>query len=359
MKSWFGTFHESRSAEPIEVTVLVSDKKLTIGFRGQENEVITRTWLLSELEAVFDFSQQATSISPRHEKGQQLLVAGKDAAVFIQEVKNEKARPWHQQRKTREIFRYLALFFITIAIFVGLYLLAVPWLSEKMADKVSVETEEQLGEAIYSGLKPSLSVDTQASRLTNDFFRELRISSAYSIRISVVNSSELNAFALPGGRIVVYSALLQKIKTYPELAALLSHEFTHVNDRHSTRSIFRRLGSRVFLGLLLGKIGSVTAVMVDQADNLKSLTYSRKLEKEADLNGLDLLKERKIDPEGFAILFTQLKQGASASGMPEFLESHPDIDNRIAYIREAAKGSVVEENLALKNIFDNIKQSKP
>ncbi len=126
-----------------------------------------------------------------------------------------------------------------------------------------------------------------------------------TIRITVVNDNTVNAFALPGGRIVVYSALLKEIGSYPELAALLSHEFTHVNNRHSTKSIFRNLGSKVFLGLLFGKFGSVTAVLVDHADNLKSLKYSRKLEKEADIEGLAIIgKERDRSEWLYRFIYT-------------------------------------------------------
>ena len=156
---------------------------------------------------------------------------------------------------------------------------------------------------------------------------------------------------------MVYRALLEKMKSYPELAALLAHEFTHVNNRHTTKSIFRQLGSRIFLGLLFGKIGSVTSVLVDHADNLKSLKYSRKLEKEADMDGLSLLQERHIDPNGFVTLFQHLKESGPGSSMPEFLGSHPDIEKRIAYIQEASKGATFEENEQLKSIFEKLKQT--
>jgi predicted Zn-dependent protease len=192
--------------------------------------------------------------------------------------------------------------------------------------------------------------------VVNDFFTALKIPTAYNVRISVVNDNVVNAFALPGGRIVVYSALLKQISSYPELAALLSHEFTHVNNKHSTKSIFRRLGSKVFLGLLFGRFGNVTSVLVNHADDLKSLKYSRKLEKEADTDGLNILAERKIDPKGFSDLFEHLKAAAPLNSMPEFLASHPDVDKRISYIQELAKGATVVENEQLKAIFDKLKK---
>jgi predicted Zn-dependent protease len=147
---------------------------------------------------------------------------------------------------------------------------------------------------------------------------------------------------------------LDKIETYPELAALLSHEFTHINNKHSTKSIFRRLGSKVFIGLLFGRFGTVTNVLVNHADNLKNLKYSRSLEKEADMNGLALLMKRKIDPAGFSRLFNHLKE-AGGTVLPEVLASHPDTDKRIKYISEASKQAAVEENEFLKTIFDKLK----
>lgn len=95
--------------------------------------------------------------------------------------------------------------------------------------------------------------------------------------------------------------------------------------------------------------------MIDQADKFKSLKYSRRLEKEADIEGLAILKERKIDPEGFVTLFKHLKDSAYASALPEFLGSHPDIDNRVDYIRAASMNAIVEENARLKTIFEKLK----
>ena len=109
------------------------------------------------------------------------------------------------------------------------------------------------------------------------------------------------------------------------------------------------------MSLLLGRIGAVTSVLVDQADHLKSLDYSRSLEKEADINGLTLLKERQIDPDGYIRLFESLNSATEGESLPEFLKSHPDIKNRISYIQAAAVGATVNENKTLEEIFEKLK----
>jgi len=354
MKSYFGSYHISPGAEPLDSTVLVFDKNLNIGFRNPDGSNAMVNWLLKDVTAGFDFPTQQTKLRNTKLPGE-LLISGNDAANFIKAMQAEAQKPWHKKSGGREWLRNGFLFLIILGVLFLLYLLIVPWLSQQLASRVSVKTEKQLGDAVYQAMGLKAQEDSAKTVVLNEFFTALDVPTAYPINISVVNDDVVNAFALPGGRIVVYSALLKEITSYPELAALLSHEFTHVNNKHSTKSIFRRLGSKVFLGLLFGRFGTVTSVLVDHADNLKSLKYSRSLEKEADMDGLKILTKRGIDPGGFTDLFQHLKAAAPSSALPEFLVSHPDVDKRIAYVQEAAAGSAVKEDAELKAIFEKLK----
>lgn len=356
MKSFFGTYNTSHGAEQKESTVLMFDKNLSIGYRNEDGSNAMESWQIKDLEADFSLATNQSIISNTKKTGAKLVVEGKDAAAFIKEIQTENAKAWHKKSSGKEWIRNSLLFLGILAVLFLLYLLIVPWLSEKMASRVSPKTEKQLGDAVYNALGLPGQEDTAKSFILNEFFQQMDVPSVYTITITVVNNNTVNAFALPGGRIVVYSALLKEITSYPELAALLSHEFTHINNKHSTKSIFRRLGSKVFLGLLFGRFGTVTSVIVDHADNLKSLKYSRKLEKEADIDGLSILAKRGIDPKGFTDLFTHLKMSAPSDGLPEILGSHPDVDKRISYLEEASKEVVVKEDLQLKAIFEKLKQ---
>lgn len=354
MKSYFASYYPSSSVQPVEATVLVFDKNLSIGFRHADGSNAMLSWQLRDVETTFDFGRQSSRLKNKKLPGE-IWIEGNDAYQFIKGIEAEQQKPWHKKRSGKDWIRNSILFTGIIGVLVLLYFLIVPWLSEKLASKVSVKTEQQLGDAVYNAMGLTSLEDKEASLVLNDFFSAMEVPTAYNIRITVVKDNTVNAFALPGGRIVVYSALLKEVDSYPELAALLSHEFTHVNNKHSTKSIFRRLGSKVFIGLLLGNFGSVTSVVVDHADDLKSLKYSRRLEKEADTDGLEILIQRKIDPKGFTDLFKHLKAAAPSNTLPEFLVSHPDVDKRINYITEAGKGAAVEENEQLKAIFEKIK----
>ncbi|MBK9379977.1 MAG: M48 family metallopeptidase [Chitinophagaceae bacterium] len=355
MKSYFGSYFISPAAEPVESSVLVFDKKMSIGFRNPDGSNGIVHWPLNDVVVSYELSTQRTKVRNTR-LGSELYMEGKEAAAFIKEMQDDLQRPWHKKNNSKDWGRNLLLLSGFLGGLVLLYFLIVPWLAEKMASTVSVKTERQLGDAVYDAMGLSAAEDTAASFLLNEFFATMEVPSAYSVRITVVNDNVVNAFAVPGGRIVVYSALLKQIQSYPELAALLSHEFTHVNSKHSTKSIFRRLGSKVFIGLLFGSFGSVTSVLIDHADDLKSLTYSRKLEKEADTEGLAILLQRKIDPKGFEDLFHHLKEAAPSSALPEFLGSHPDVEKRISYIKESSKNATIVVDQRLQSIFEKIKQ---
>lgn len=355
MKSYFGSYYPSPGAEPVESTVLVFDKTLNIGFRNPDGTNAMISWQLKDVESTFDFPSQQTRFRHNRTQGAELRIKGNEAASFLKEMQTEQQKPWHKKSGGKEWIRNGLLLLGVLGVLFLLYLLIVPWLSQKMASTVSIKTEKQLGDAVYDAMGLSGQEDGAKTLLLNDFFSALDVPTSYDIRISVVNDNTVNAFALPGGRIVVYIGLLKEVRSYEELAALLGHEFSHVNNKHSTKSIFRKLGSKVFLGLLFGRFGSVTSVLVDHADNIKSLKYSRRLEKEADMDGLAILTKREIDPQGFIDLFTHLKEAAPQSSLPEFLGSHPDVDKRIEYIRERSAGVTIKENLQLKAIFEQLK----
>ncbi len=353
MKSYFGVFHQA-SDPPADCTVLVFDKNMSIGYTNPESVNTTINWLIRDVECQYELSSQTSRFRNNRMPGE-LHVHGKDASDHYLWLLAEQKKPWYQKSSGKEWIRNGLLLIGILSFLFLLYLLIVPWLSEKMASKVSARTEQRLGDAVYDAMGMHASEDTAASKLVNEFFQSMDIPTVYDIRIAVVNEQVVNAFALPGGRIVLYKPLLQKMDSYPELAALLCHEFMHVNNKHATKRIFRSLGSRVFLGLLFGKFGAVSSVLVRQADHIKSLTYSRSLEKEADVEGLRILLQRKIDPGGFTRLFRHLEESAEGMQMPEFLASHPDLEKRILYIRAASAGAVMEENKVLQSIYEQLK----
>lgn len=356
MKTYTGQFYASFFAPPSEATILISDTEISIGYRNPANLPERIDWKIKAIEGAYLPAEQTSRFLEPRSKAE-VRIPGRDAYEYWEELVNEANRPWHQRKKTGNLQRTFAILGSLLLAGLLTYFLLLPWLAEQMAEVVSRKTERQLGDSVYASMALSQTEDTVKTRLLNEFFSAMQVNTKYTVRIAVVEDETVNAFALPGGRIVVYTGLLESMTSYPELAALLSHEFTHVEERHATRSIFRRLGSDVFIGVLFGNMSSVGGVLAGQANEIRSLSYSRSLEKEADLKGLSLLTARKIDPKGFDDLFKHLEEAAPAGQeIPEMISSHPDTQNRVAYIQEAAKGAVVAEHPALNSIFEKIKQ---
>lgn len=270
-------------------------------------------------------------------------------------------RSWLRKTFGSGASTFLKVLLSILVILVSFYIWGIPFLAERLARRVPISYEEKMGEGMMSALSSGYTIDDKRTLLLNDFFSEMHIETPYHVHITVVKEEVANAFAVPGGNIVVYDHLLNGMESYEELAALLAHEFTHIQNRHTTRSLFRSLGSTLFLSLLMGDMGGVMNQVVLEADQVKTLGYSRKLEKEADLQGLKLLSDRKIDGQGFVKLFELLEQEVKKSGeeIPaEWISSHPDLQNRINYIKAdpSFNKNGMEKNETLEELFKRLKE---
>ena len=358
MKSFFVDLITSIEAPVQSATILVSDNNLiSVGLTDADGRAKTLRWHTSTVDVSYDEIEKKSILIHRRTK-YTLTAPGPGLFDAITALKTSLYQPWYKGEKARSW--KLPLLILAGLIFGGvmMYWVIVPFSADQLSKTVSIDTEKTIGDEVYNSMALKRHEDTLTSWLVNRFFDSMHIATKYKIRITVVDQDETNAFALPGGRIVVYTGLLYELKTYPELAALLSHEFTHIQKRHATRMIFRKLGSKAILALTLGKVGEIASVLADNIDDLKSLDYSRELEKEADLEGLSILTKRKIDPKGFEELFTKLKDLGPDETLPEFLGTHPDLDHRIEYIRKAAVGAKVEPNESLEELFKQIKYTE-
>jgi len=182
---------------------------------------------------------------------------------------------------------------------------------------------------------PDIRVQTLrrvARRLLNTFQDK---ESPWEYSFDVVESKELNAFALPGGPVFFYTGLLDKMKTEDELAGVLAHELTHVRKEHwayAYRDSFKR-DLILNLALILGKVNTNTARVAGLATELAfDLPFSRKHETEADNGGFDMMTAAGYNPIGMVQVFETLKKETKGGG-PEWASTHPDDGRRIKNIQ--------------------------
>ena len=243
------------------------------------------------------------------------------------------------------------------------YFFVLPPLAEFLASKMPIGMEIQLGDKMYDQVMQSYNINQRLTKEANEYWRAMHVSSPYIVNITVVNNSEPNAFALPGGQIIVYDGIIREMNDYDELAGLLAHEYSHVRLHHSTRMMSRNLAGYLFISLLLKDASGTLAVLVTNANSLKELSYSRGLEHQADEGGYDMLQSVHINPDGMLKLFKTLNSYQSKIGLsvPKFISTHPLTEERISYISDRLKKdktSYSGEQKALKKIWQEMKSDE-
>jgi predicted Zn-dependent protease len=150
--------------------------------------------------------------------------------------------------------------------------------------------------------------------------------------VYVVESDMVNAIAAPGGHIVVYRGLMKRTRSPEELAAVLSHEVTHVLERHGTRAMMRSL---TFWALVSFLAGDVNGTIVSLVGAIEEMRFSREQEERADRGAMALLERLRVEPRAMVEVYRTLeKAGGEMPKLARYLSTHPPIENRIAVIRE-------------------------
>ena len=153
----------------------------------------------------------------------------------------------------------------------------------------------------------------------------------------VLNSDQINAFAVPGGYIYITRGLLFRMSNEAQLAGVLAHESGHVAKRHTAKQMGRARTTQVgtaVVGLVGGIFGYGWAGDVTSAvASISNLSYGRDQEREADMEGLHYMTQAGYNPQGLVQLM-QLLESAGGKGGPEFLSTHPNPGNRIEYLTE-------------------------
>jgi len=199
-------------------------------------------------------------------------------------------------------------------------------LVEVAVSRIPVEWEQKLGESAYRDflshqetMKEGLAV-TALREMTKRLTDQIP-DNPYKFDVTVVKSDVVNAFALPGGYVVVFTGLMKKAESGEEVAGVLSHELNHVLQRHGLERIMKSLGLLTVAAIVFGNQQGLVGMMKQLGIELLTFKFSREQETEADLTGLQLLQRAKIDPSGMITFFERLSE--KDQGRMEWLSTHP------------------------------------
>lgn len=248
--------------------------------------------------------------------------------------------------------RFLLQFGLSLLLFGGLWfgLSQINWMGLFGLDTLSQKTEEKLEELLWDAIQESeeLCTDPEANEALQSMWQQICEGNGLehgSVQVHLVEDSEINAFALPGGHILIHSALVQHLESPEELAGVLGHEVAHVQLNH----ISKKLAKEVGISLLLSAAGGGSAAgeaIKEIIGYLSSSAYDRSLEKEADLKSIEYLKNSGIHPKALLGVMEKL-ESESQTDLPSWLGSHPDLSERKEYLKKATEHIVLTEKPVL------------
>jgi predicted Zn-dependent protease len=277
-----------------------------------------------------------------------VLAAHPEITGALRAMRNKRRRNWSI---------LIAVCLLVIALPTA-FLLNLEYFAGIAVKQVPYSWEEQLGKTalaqvqVQSDFMPADQADGLLKELTNPLVQALG-DSPYKFHFYIANDHSINAFALPGGYVVIHSELLLRAETADELLGVLAHEISHVTERHGTRSIISNAGAWLVFQAVIGDAGGVLGTMASAAPFLLTQKYSRDSEADADEQGFKLLDRAHINAQGMVTFFGRIKEEETAArkkaqeqlgdrsadvltDVPEFLRTHPLTDKRIEHIKRLA-----------------------
>jgi beta-barrel assembly-enhancing protease len=206
---------------------------------------------------------------------------------------------------------------------------------------ISTQQEVQMGQQYATEINQQLPIvnDAAVSQYVNQLGRSIARQGARRLPYTfyVVNATQINAFAVPGGYVYVNRGLIERTRNMSELAGVLAHEISHVEERHGVEQMERLQGANLGLTVayvLLGRQPSgVENAAINVGGSLWMARHSRGAENEADERAVPLLVASGISPEGLPSFFNVLlaEQQRRPSGVEQWFSTHPTTADRVTH----------------------------
>ncbi|UJR82337.1 M48 family metallopeptidase [Sandaracinus amylolyticus] len=226
-----------------------------------------------------------------------------------------------------------------IALF-GVALWNVPSMLAASVGMLPTSIDRAVGDAATPELGALDEIDDPAASALVEEIRARLVAHAgadgHDIRITIARDEQVNAFALPGGRVVVLTGLLCTARSSDEVAGVLAHEIAHVTRRHGLRNLAHRAGIGLAISLWLGDVEGWTALAADAATLASQSGYSRAQESEADADAVRTMIAAGLDPAALAAFFATMERPDDAAAL-RWMSTHPDTAERIAQVQALAR----------------------
>lgn len=235
---------------------------------------------------------------------------------------------------------------IIVSIVLAGYFYGLPAAAERIAARIPVKTERIIGEQALTWLdsnewfRPSHLEGKERERIRKGFeelIRDLPMKNHYRLEFRDAGVIGPNAFALPGGTIVITDDMVKEAESLEEVLAVLAHEIGHVELRHTMRSILQSSAVAAVAATITADAASLSVAVAGLPAMLAQTKYSRGFEIEADEYAFRLLKQRGHSPAAFATFMERLGKNRKEEERDlSFISTHPVTAERVDRARTAA-----------------------
>ena len=335
---WQGRYFDGRTA-------LAQPVRVTIGTRGLQIAKPDRSTLWWDYGEVRQTQGAYAAEQVRLERGapfpEALLVDDAGFLAAIHAIAPDRTAFHDPARRSLRLKLTLLAALCLPLLAAVLYLWGIPAMAAALAGRVPVSWEEQLGRSAVGMLvspedRLEDPVCTDVLEGIGDRLLQAVPPNGYRFRYFMKKDRSINAFAAPGGFVVVHTALVGQSGSPEELAGVLAHEMQHVLKRHATKALLQDLSLQVLIAAWTGDAGGLE-VALETAGNLGKLRFSRQAETEADLEGMRMLQEARIAPGGMVAFLKSLETMDVPGGLT-YLSTHPRNEDRIRQLERLAAG---------------------
>jgi predicted Zn-dependent protease len=328
-----GTYSDGRTAAQHQVSVASGSLGLVIS----GPTIAMMTWPLSDVKVLPSDERTAPlRLTRRSNDEPRLVVADPQfrAALFRQ---TPTLDPAHGH--VRRTFVLTAGSLVAAAVLAAAFWFGLPLVAKPVADLIPHSVEARLGERIFEALigKKDICENTNGQDALDILVQRVLagVEEPVDILVEVVDSPMVNAVALPGGHIVIFSGLINKVDSADEVSGVLAHEIGHVVHRHGMQALVRHLAVTMVVTVFTGNdwgLGSAAQLLLQNA-------YSREAEAEADATGVAALDRAGLRADGLATFFARLEKEHGDSELLRYLGTHPPLADRQAAIKRAGNGA--------------------
>ena len=327
-------YFDGHDARPRDVMLSFGARTLIIN--GFDDHAVGH-WPLASLRALGASGDRTIQLVPDLVSDERIVLSDAEMVAAIKAVcPHLFERPANPQGVRRAAFWAVgALGSALLILFV-----LVPALADQLADYVPPAREQALGDAVARQMADFLTKEgedppgicTEPEGLAALAAMQRRVAQGvetpYPLRVAVIDHEMINAFALPGGRIMMFRGLIDAAETPEEVAGVLAHEIGHVVNRDSIRAVLRAAGTAGIIGLLLGDFygASVIAAGTDAVLNAR---HQREAETLADEAAYAMLIRAQLPTRPFSEFFNRLKRlYGDTEGPLRYMATHPDLSGR-------------------------------